>query len=47
MSKKCTVKEEGKKKKLSIEFIKILIVKTIHFSISKNQHAKNKIMGPN
>ena len=45
MSKWCAIKEE--KKKLSIEFIKILIVNTIHFLISKNQHAENKLMGPN
>ena len=45
MSKWCAIKEE--KKKLSIEFIKILIVNTIHFLISKNQHAENKLMGTN
>ena len=47
MSKRCIIKEEKKKKKLSTEFIKNLIVNTIHFLISKNQHLENKLMGTN
>ena len=39
--------QRGEKKKLSIEFIKILIVNTLHFLISKKRHAENKLMGPN